>query len=233
MPHTLPAGSFRVISSATAAFPISTSKSYSDSFRPVSWQILSPAPVHMATLSFCCAAQTYAATHLVPLPESSASEPSALIKRISKSAEACGYIHSTPSAPIPSCRLHIRRVSPAMSAGARSSLRIPESINRKSLPQALAFTNGITTGNPLTLTPPGRVTSRCPARSRPQVRAAALSGQDCSPTYQTANEHAGRCCRSKHFALCDADAPECDLPPARSAPRWRQLLHRWSTMSSG
>ena len=83
---------------------------------------------------------SHAATQRVPLPESSAGEPSALIRLIRRS-EVIGwsdsYNHSTPSAPMPLCRSQIARVNAAASPGACSL-----EIKRKSFPHAVALTKG-------------------------------------------------------------------------------------------
>src|SRR5271165_288814 len=82
-------------------------------------------------------AQYHAATHRVPLPEISASEPSAFSSRMPTSASFAGSTHSTPSAPTPLCRSQMLRLKDAMSLGACTMSTI-----RKSLPQAVAFRKG-------------------------------------------------------------------------------------------
>src|SRR5216684_3286363 len=113
-------------------------------------EVMMPAPVRMVSLpwgcsepSVCsehlvCPEQRCAATQRVPLPEISASDPSALNSRARMSASWAGNNHSTPSAPMPRWRSHIRLLKPPISAGTYA----PSTI-RKSLPHALALTNGI------------------------------------------------------------------------------------------
>src|SRR5271157_5266714 len=96
--------------------------------RAVMLQVFNPAPVRMTTESRSFSAQYHAATQRVPLPEISASEPSAFSSRTRRSASVAGNIHSTPSAPTPLCRSQMRRLNKWMI--------------RKSLPQAVAFTKG-------------------------------------------------------------------------------------------
>src|SRR5580658_6667498 len=100
----------------------------------------------------------------------------------------------TPSAPTPSWRSHMRRVSAAMSAGAATPAITEESISRKSFPQALAFVNGITTDARLTPFPPAPTKSRCRTPKTLSVLGASPSAHDCIRLRQTASGRAGACC---------------------------------------
>src|SRR3984893_15371712 len=137
IPRTSQNASLMENSSPTCGSPIATSTWYCDSLRLVSTQVLIPAPVRIANFFFAFSEQRYAATQRVPLPEISASDPSALKSRARTSASGVGNSHSTPSAPTPSCRSQIRLLKPVISAD-----RCMPSIIRKSLPQALALTKG-------------------------------------------------------------------------------------------
>src|ERR1039457_2601874 len=106
--------------------------------RAVSSQVFRPAPVRTTTELRLFSAQYHAATQRVPLPEISASEPSAFSSRTRRSASVAGSTHSTPSAPMPLCRSQIRRLKERISLGAWA-----ESTIRKSLPQAVALTKGM------------------------------------------------------------------------------------------
>src|ERR1035437_10160411 len=106
--------------------------------RAVRVQVFRPAPVRMTAELRSFSAQYHAATQRVPLPEISASEPSAFSRRTTRSASVAGNTHSTPSAPTPLCRSQIRRLKEQISPGAWA-----KSMIRKSLPQAVALTNGI------------------------------------------------------------------------------------------
>ena len=68
------------------------------------------------------ASQYQAATQRVPLPEISASEPSAFNSRTAKSASLAGKTHSTPSAPTPLCRSQMRRVKAWISTGSMGEI---------------------------------------------------------------------------------------------------------------
>ena len=72
-----------------------------DPCRAMSLQTFTPAPVRIATSVLSSREQTSAATQRVPLPEISASEPSALMRRAITLASLSEDSHSTPSAPIP------------------------------------------------------------------------------------------------------------------------------------
>src|SRR5271157_2419009 len=137
-PRTVLSARVTSISLPTSGLPIEVRNSKLCRLRLVRSQVLSPAPVLMTADVRLCSAQYHAATHRVPLPEISASEPSALSKRIATSASDAGSTHSTPSAPTPLWRSHICRLKPAMPTGACSIPMI-----RKSLPQAVDFTKGM------------------------------------------------------------------------------------------
>src|ERR1022692_444258 len=124
-------------SSPTCGIPIELRNSNVLPSRPVSSQVFNPAPVRTTTESRSLSEQYQAATHRVPLPEISASEPSAFNKRTSRSASAAGRTHSTPSAPTPLRRSQICWLNLGMSPGPCA-----KSIMRKSLPQAVALTKG-------------------------------------------------------------------------------------------
>jgi len=123
-------------------------------------QVFRPAPpVWIVIFSFPCSEHKYAATQRVPLPEISASEPSAF--------DQADFGRRPPHAEHPS------RPPIGAHASADREMRFCEcrnicaaggaretSINRKSLPQALAFTNGIVRTPEFTLGPPGRGKSR-------------------------------------------------------------------------
>src|ERR1039457_2912441 len=102
--------------------------------RAVRKQVFSPAPVRMTTELRLFSAQYHAAAQRVPLPEISASEPSAFSRRTPRSASVAGNTHSTPSAPTPLCRSQIRRLKEQISLGAWA-----KSMIRKSLPQAVEW----------------------------------------------------------------------------------------------
>src|SRR6202035_2160868 len=193
--------------------PMSISNSYSGSLFSMSTQVFNPAPVWIVIFSFACSGprseQRYAATQRVPLPEISASEPSALISRISTSAVAWGYIHSTPSAPTPSWRLQICCVNAAMSEEASARSACDKSIKRKSFPQALAFTNGIPGVFVLTPIPLGPAKMHSPAQSTPSVLPAIFAGHGCNQARQIGLAYVDQYFRSQHFASCDVDAPRC------------------------
>src|SRR5208337_4432124 len=79
--------------------------------RTVKLQVFRPAPVRMITESRLFCAQYQAATQRVPLPDISASEPSAFRRQTPRSASLAGKTHSTPSAPTPLCRSQMRRLN--------------------------------------------------------------------------------------------------------------------------
>src|SRR6516164_3812044 len=107
--------------------------------RDLSSQIFTPASVSMRTVSLdACSEQYQAATQRVPLPEISASEPSAFTSFTRRSAVSDGIVHSTPSAPTPLRRSHIVRVS-----ACRSPEKADAAMITKSCPQAVALTKGI------------------------------------------------------------------------------------------
>ena len=81
--------------------PMAASNSKLMLFRAINVQVFSPAPVRTTIFSFACSAAMWAATHRVPLPETSASEPSAFSRRARMWASLVGNNHSTPSAPTP------------------------------------------------------------------------------------------------------------------------------------
>src|SRR3954447_24284524 len=85
---------------------------------------------------------SHAATQRVPLPESSASLPSALNSRKKNSPLGLRSRNSIPSAPILVLRLHNFRARVACWRLATSSSRI-----RKSFPHACALTKGIITAS--------------------------------------------------------------------------------------
>jgi hypothetical protein len=102
----------------------------------------SPASVSMERLSPACAPSAsaiHAATQRVPLPLISATEPSALCRRIAPEQGPVQRKNSMPSAPTPVLRAQSRRVS-----AAQSWLATASSVTmRKSLPQACALVNEI------------------------------------------------------------------------------------------
>src|SRR5262249_916518 len=107
IPFTSPHNVAIAISAPTHGAPIAASNSDVFPLRAINVHFFSPAPVRMVTDSFWDSAQRYAATQRVPLPEISASGPSALIRRASTSASPAAYSHSTPSAPTPLWRSQI------------------------------------------------------------------------------------------------------------------------------
>src|SRR5579871_151970 len=121
----------------TCGSPISISNSKLCSSRDTRSQCFTPAPVLMAILPECPWLTRYAATQRVPLPEISASLPSALIRRARMSASVAGKSHSTPSAPTPLWRSQMRLLNSCRSAGASAPSMI-----RKSFPQAEALVKG-------------------------------------------------------------------------------------------
>ena len=138
MPLSTLSRSFTVRSPPTSGIPIAVRNSKVFPILAFSSQVFTPASVWMLTESCPCSEQYHAATQRVPLPEISASEPSAFIRRIPKSASLADTTHSTPSAPTPLWRSQMWQLNPAISSGAWSM-----EIIRKSLPQALALTNGM------------------------------------------------------------------------------------------
>src|SRR5579872_1072038 len=99
------------------------------------WSCLGPAPVTIVRLEPVCPESIKsAAAQRVPLPEISASLPSALNKRI-----VLPRTMIQPSAPTPVCRLQIARATAGrLVCGAWS-----DQVSRKSLPAPCALVNGI------------------------------------------------------------------------------------------
>src|SRR5579864_5199919 len=137
VPCTSPKATRTEKSSPTCGSPISVSNSKQLPLREINSQPFSPAPVRITSLSGLPPATRYAATHRVPLPEISASLPSALIRRARISASGAGKSHSTPSAPTPLWRSQMHLLNSCRSVGASAPSMI-----RKSFPQAAALVKG-------------------------------------------------------------------------------------------
>ena len=77
------------------------------------------------------------ATHLIPLPHISASDPSALMMRMVMSVPSPGMTYRTPSAPMPKWRSHIA----SHHLGSMTTPPFVPSIRMKSLPRPWYFQN--------------------------------------------------------------------------------------------
>ena len=112
-------------------------------------------------------------------------------ERISTSVGKVRPLHSTPSAPTPSCRSQMRRVKAAISGGHRAP-----SINQEIVAAGAGLDerNGADPAGSLRVPPgPGGTTLR--ARRAFSSCGSSPSARGCSLRHQTANGHAGRCRR--------------------------------------